>query len=87
MVTGTPTNAAGDPLCGPQTANTEPCDVTDEAVATVVVTVPGSITVVKEVTDASTTEFAFDLAGTAFSLIDGGSRAVRPAAAGYVRRD
>ena len=78
VVTGTPTNSAGDPLCGPQTPNTEPCDVTDEAVATVVVTVPGSITVVKEVTDASTTEFAFDLAGTAFSLTDGGSRAFDP---------
>jgi uncharacterized repeat protein (TIGR01451 family) len=34
--------------------------------------------VVKEVTDASTTAFAFDLAGTAFSLTDGGSRTFDP---------
>jgi uncharacterized repeat protein (TIGR01451 family) len=80
LVTGTPTNSTGEPLCGPQTPNTEPCDVTDEATATVVVTVPGSITVVKEVTDASTTAFAFDLAGTAFSLTNGGSRTFDPLA-------
>jgi uncharacterized repeat protein (TIGR01451 family) len=82
VVTGTPTNSTGEALCGPGTPNTEPCDVTDEAVATVVVTVPGSITVVKEVTDASTTAFAFDLAGTAFSLTDGGSRTFDPLAPG-----
>ena len=82
VVTGTPTNSAGEPLCGPQTPNAEPCDVTDEAVATVVVTVPRSITVGKEVTDASTTEFAFDLAGTVFSLTDGGSRVFDPLAPG-----
>jgi uncharacterized repeat protein (TIGR01451 family) len=78
LVTGTPANSVGEPLCGPQTPNAEPCDVTDDATATVVVTVPGSITVVKEVTDASTTAFAFDLAGTAFSLTNGGSRTFEP---------
>jgi uncharacterized repeat protein (TIGR01451 family) len=73
-VTGTPTDPVGQPLCGPQTTVPDPCDVTSNAVATVTVTAPGSITIVKRTTAPSATSFPFNFVGAAFSLTDGTSR-------------
>ncbi len=73
-ITGTPTDAGGQPLCGPQTTVPDPCDVTDSAIAVVTVTVPGRVTIIKQTTAPSATAFPFTFAGTPFSLTDGTSR-------------
>ena len=73
-VVGTPTDPGSQPLCGPQSNVPAPCDVTDNASATVTVTAPGSITIVKRVAGPGVTAFPFSFAGTAFTLTPDGSR-------------
>ncbi|HEY5114797.1 MAG TPA: hypothetical protein VIJ00_04680, partial [Nakamurella sp.] len=78
VVTGTPTDGGGEPLCGPtdtpraQVAG--PCDTTGQATATVTVAQPGTITVVKKTTTASSTAFDFTLGDQPFRLTNGESR-------------
>ena len=67
VVPGTPTDPGGDPLCtfGPAGESIlqvpGPCDVTDEATATVTVVAPGTINIVKRTTTATSASFAFTL--------------------------
>jgi hypothetical protein len=78
VVTGTPTDGGGEPLCGPTTTLraqvAAPCDTTGQATATVTVAQPGTITIVKKTTTPSATAFAFTIGGQSFTLANGESR-------------
>jgi len=75
VVTGTPTDPIGVPLCA-----TTPCDVTAQDTAEVTVTVPGSITIVKKVSGTGDGAFAFDGDLGAFTLttVDGSAAHMFP---------
>ncbi len=86
VVTGTPTDGGGEPLCGPTTTLraqvAAPCDTMGQATATVTVAQPGTITIVKKTTTPSATAFAFTIGGQAFTLANGESRTVSGLAPG-----
>ena len=75
VVTGMPTDPVGVPLCA-----AAPCDVAAQNTATVTVTVPGSITIVKKFSGTGDGKFAFDGDLGAFTLItvDGSAASVFP---------
>lgn len=76
VVTGTPTDGGGQPLCGQADGPrvSEPCDVRDRDRETVRVVVPASITIVKRTTAPTGKDFGFALGGHGFTLGDGDAR-------------
>lgn len=79
-VTGTPTDPAGQALCGPtdlpRSQIGEPCDVTGQDTATVTVAQPGSVTIIKKTTTPSAAAFSFTVGSQTFTLTDGQSTTI-----------
>ena len=93
VVTGTPTFPDGTPLCdvpqgfAPAQQQTPPCDPTGTTTATVTVVAPGTITIVKRTTLATTRDFDFTYNDQPFVLKREYVADVRQPGSGPLHRD